>query len=84
MWLIRVEPRAEQERTAASLTMTAAASAWAFRMLLFRSSGVLSGVAPGLLLAVLLRLHFSKILTTSSCNTPHGKLSNAIKAAPRP
>lgn len=51
-----------------SLTVTAAASACAFRMLLFRSSGVRMGVAPGLLLAGLLRLHFSVIFTTSSYN----------------
>lgn len=47
-------------------TLTAAASAWAFRMLLFRSSGVRSGVTTGLLPA-LLRTHFSVSFITSSC-----------------
>lgn len=47
-------------------TLRAAASAWAFRMLLFRSSGVRSGVTHGLLPA-LFSPHFSVSFTTSSC-----------------
>lgn len=47
-------------------TLSAAASAWAFRMLLFRSSGVRSGVTHGLLPA-LFSPHFSVSFTTSSC-----------------
>lgn len=54
------------------LTLRAAASACAFRMLLFSSSGVRRGVATGLLLPALLRPHFSVSFTTSSCSNRVG------------
>lgn len=55
------------------ITLRAAASACAFRMLLFSSSGVRRGVATGLLLPVLLRPHFSVSFTTSSCSNRVGE-----------
>lgn len=62
--------RCDERRADPFPTFRAAASTCAFRMLLFRSSGVQSGGTTGLLPA-LLSPHFSVSFTTSSCWDTH-------------